>query len=513
MVRISGFYDFLRLNGGAARMLLMALVAVSAVSVQAQPPETIRKTSNAVSPEMLSASFADVAKRVEPAVVSIDTKGRMPEVTIRGDQEDRSRDLEDFIRRNLPPRPSYAVGSGFVVDPDGYILTNYHVVKDAERITVKLEDGSQFVAKVTGADEETDLAVLKIEAGRSLPYISFGNSDAAQIGDWVLAIGSPFGLVRTVTAGIISQTNRATPEGNPFQKFLQTDAAINRGNSGGPLVDMNSRVIGVNSQIATSTGDYNGIGFALPSNEAEYVYLQIRSYGKVKRGYLGVYLDSVGKEFADVYGLKEAKGAVITSVRNPQGAAANAGLIENDIILTVDGKEVINAQDLIGKIASIAPGQAVSVGIMREAGPNLVAKTLTVRLDERPGVDIAADDDPVPQKLGVKETKNEAPFGLSLEAHLADSGSDDNFKGRKGVIITRIDPGSFISEERSSAGDPVLGRGDLIERINRKPVSSLAEFKKVVDKLEPGDSVVLHVSSYDSRSGRSVPRIVQFTVK
>ncbi len=494
-------------------MLLMALVAVSAVSVQAQPPDTIRKTSGTTAPELLSGSFADVARRVEPAVVSIDTKGRMPEVTIRGDQEDRSRDLEDFIRRNLPPRPSYSVGSGFVVAPEGYVLTNYHVVKDAERITVKLQDGDEFIAKVVGADEETDLAVLKIDSGKSLPYISFGNSDAAQIGDWVLAIGSPFGLARTVTAGIISQTNRATPEGNPFQQFIQTDAAINRGNSGGPLVDMNGRVIGVNSQIATSTGDYNGIGFALPSNEAAYVYQQIRSFGKVKRGYLGVYLDSVGKEFAEVYGLKAAKGAVITSVRNPDGAAAKAGLTENDIILTVDGKEVVNAQDLIGKIASTAPGQAVSVGILRETGEKLVAKTLTVRLDERPGVDIAMEENPAPRNLGAKETRSENPFGLTLEVYTGEAEGDSNFKGRKGLLVTRIDPSSFIAEEKTSTGGPALTRGDLIERINRKPVGSLAAFRQAVDGLAAGDPVVLHVSSFDRSSGRAIPRIVQFTVK
>ena len=200
-------------------------------------------------------------------------------------------------------------------------MTNFHVVDDSSKITVSLPSGEEYIAKIIGTDEETDLAVLKIEAGRDLPFIKFGNSDKARVGDWVLAIGSPFGLTKTVTAGIISQTNRETPSGNAFQRFIQTDAAINRGNSGGPLVNMKGEVIGVNSQIATSTGDYNGIGFALPSNEASNVYKQILQNGKVRRGYLGVLLDSVKTEFAKVYDLPEAKGAIITEVRK-KGAAA-----------------------------------------------------------------------------------------------------------------------------------------------------------------------------------------------
>jgi serine protease Do len=512
MIRVSGLRS-LFMRGVAGRFLYASVMALFAASVQAQPPETIRKTSDRIGPEQLSASFAEVAKRVEPAVVSIDTKGKMPEVTIRGDQEGKSRDLEDFIKRNLPPRPAYAVGSGFIVDPSGYVLTNYHVVKDAERITVKLRDGDEFKAKVVGADEETDIAVLKIEAGRRLSYITFGNSDEARIGDWVLAIGSPFGLARTVTAGIISQTNRETPQGNPFQRFLQTDAAINRGNSGGPLVDMDGNVIGVNSQIATSTGDYNGIGFALPSNEAANVYRQIVSFGKVKRGYLGVYLDSVEKEFAKVYGLPQAKGAIITSVRNLKGAAAKAGLKENDIILTIDGKPVLNARDLISKVASTQPGQSIRVGFMRESGERLDARSVIVRLDERPRDDIGAGETDTPRRLPLSDRKERLPFGLTLEELAGKDAAERNLAGREGLLVIRIDPASFIVEERSSNGVPALERGDLIERINRKPVGDLASFRSTVNKLAPGDPVVLHVSTYDRRSGRVIPRVVQFTVK
>src|SRR4029079_13588688 len=265
-------------------------------------------------PEALSASFAEIARRVEPAVVNIETTQNQPEISEKDeDKEDQSSNpLIDMFRH--PRRPSRGIGSGFIINPKGYILTNHHVVEDAARITVGLQSGEKFRGTVVGVDPETDVAVIKIDAPKDLPTVTLGDSNAAQVGDWVLAMGSPFGLDQTVTAGIISKKERETPYFNVFQRFLQTDAAINRGNSGGPLVNMRGEVIGMNSQIATSTGDYNGIGFALPANETNFVYKQLISQGKVKRGYLGITLDSVHDEFAKVYGLQEAKGAIVTSV-------------------------------------------------------------------------------------------------------------------------------------------------------------------------------------------------------
>nr|MBA2620511.1 trypsin-like peptidase domain-containing protein [Acidobacteriota bacterium] len=217
-------------------LLFFAAVANSSFAQQVGGTEKIREL--AATPEKLSQSFAEIAKRVEPAVVNIDTKGKIPEITIKGDapSSGKSDDIMDFLRRQMPTRPSYAVGSGFIVDKTGYIMTNYHVVDDAARIVVKLQSGEEFTAKIVGFDEETDVAVLKINTGRELPFVALGNSDAAQVGDWVLAIGSPFGLAQSVTAGIVSQTKRESPY-NSFQKFIQTDASINRGNSGGPLLN------------------------------------------------------------------------------------------------------------------------------------------------------------------------------------------------------------------------------------------------------------------------------------
>src|SRR5919202_296443 len=254
-------------------------------------------------PEALSASFAEIARRVEPAVVNIDTKTNAPEISSRDqDKDDNSSNnpLLDLFRKQAR-RPSKGVGSGFIVDPKGYILTNKHVIEDASKIVIRLQSGEEYVGTVVGVDEETDVAVVKINVPRELPTVKLGDSNSVQVGDWVLAIGSPFGLDQTVTAGIISTKERSDPyRFTSFQQFLQTDAAINRGNSGGPLVNMRGEVIGINSQIATSTGDYNGIGFALPSNIASSVFKQLMASGKVRRGYLGVFLDSVKPEFARV---------------------------------------------------------------------------------------------------------------------------------------------------------------------------------------------------------------------
>src|SRR3981081_2928930 len=322
-------------------------------------------------PEALSASFVEIASRVEPAVVNIDTMQVSNDIA-ESDNEDKpdrtpSNPLYDMLRRQ-PPRPTRGVGSGFIIDPKGYVLTNNHVIDGATRITIGLLTGERFRGKVIGVDKETDLAIIKIDAARDLPVMKFGDSNVAQVGDWVLAIGSPFGLDQTVTAGIISKKERDSQNFTNFQRFLQTDAAINRGNSGGPLVNMHGEAIGVNSQIATLTGDYNGIGFALPSNEAKFVCEQILSGGKVKRGFLGVTLDSVRAEFARIYRLPEARGAIVADLSPDPGGpltpAAKAGLQINDVIVEFNGQPVQDSNDLIAKVAGAAGGQAGGVSFL-----------------------------------------------------------------------------------------------------------------------------------------------------
>lgn len=465
--------------------------------------------SISLAPETLSASFAEVARRVEPAVVNIDTKTNA-EASSAGRASQAQKDGEessilDYFRR---ARPSYSVGSGFIVDPKGYILTNYHVIEDTNKITVRLQSGEEYVAEVVGTDEETDVAVLKVNAGKELPSVRLGDSGKAQVGDWVLAIGSPFGLDQTVTAGIISQIGRETPYASSFQKFIQTDAAINRGNSGGPLVNMNGEVIGINSQIATSTGDYNGIGFALPSSEATYVYQQILQNGKVRRGYFGVTLDSVKSEFAKVYGLTDAKGAIITEVRDDKGGAAKAGLAENDVIVKFNGQAVTNAQDLIAKVSSTAPNQNVEVIYLREVNDKLEQRTATVMLGERPALREGRVLKPKAERI---EGRNAQQLGVTVIELTAQLATQNRLTGQKGVLVKDIDPNGIIADVKVPGRETAVKKNDLIVRINRTPVANMAEFSAVVDKLKTGDAVVLHVAGYDAAGRKIQTRIVQFT--
>lgn len=501
-----------RLSGLVQILFLTCSLAV--VMVSQTPPNGDRVTAPTVTPQQLSMSFAAATKMVEPAVVSIDTKGKVQGIASRGGTRPTDPgDLLDFLNR-MPRRPSYSVGSGFIVDKRGYIMTNKHVVEDSARINVKLDSGEEYLAKIVGVDEETDLAVLKIEAGRDLPVAKFGDSNKAQVGDWVIAIGSPFGLNRTVTAGIISQTQRSTPSTTLFQRFIQTDAAINRGNSGGPLVNMNGEVIGINSQIATTNGDFNGIGFALPSADAANVFEQILKNGKVRRGYLGVTLETVKPEYAKVYGMREAKGAIIMSVRGSNSSAAVAGLKSGDVIVGFNGKPVESAQDLIEKVSSTPPDQSVAVNYLRESGTSLERRTATLRLGERPVEERRAEDDPTPVKLPLdRKTEDPKPFGLTLVDVTPETASLYKLEGQKGILVKEINPESYIADVKVSTGNQALAEGDLIVRINRHPATDVKTFTGIVNAIKPGDAVVMHVLFFNPRERMVEPKIVQFTAQ
>jgi Do/DeqQ family serine protease len=471
-------------------------------------------------PEALSASFAEIARRVEPAVVNIETTQNQLEISEKDeDKEDQSSNnpLLDMFRRQRRS-PTRGVGSGFIVNPKGYILTNNHVIEDAARITVGLQSGEKYRGTVVGVDPETDVAVIKIDAPKDLPTVTLGDSNAAQVGDWVLAMGSPFGLDQTVTAGIISKKERETPFFNVFQRFLQTDAAINRGNSGGPLVNMRGEVIGMNSQIATSTGDYNGIGFALPANETSFVYKQLIEQGKVKRGYLGITLESVHDEFAKVYGLTEAKGAIIisvTPVENGQTTpASKAGLQPNDVIVEFENGPVLNAQDLIQRVASTPVGQQVTITFLRDVNGKLERKTVSVALSERPPSTTREWVAPVTSS-NPKSTDprgNALHLGITLGELTPQVLADRHLTGVQGLFVKDIDPNGLVAELRNASGTAALIEGDIINRINRTPVTALADFQRVLNGLKPGDPIVLHVTRVqpDVR-GRQFPLIIQFT--
>src|SRR4030095_16119098 len=470
-------------------------------------------------PEALSASFAEIARRVEPAVVNIETTQPQPELSDKDeDKEDESNPLLDMFRRQR--RPTRGVGSGFIVSAEVYILTNYHVIEDANRITVGLQSGEKYRGTVKGVDSETDVAVIKIDAPRPLPTVTLGDSNAAQVGDWVLAMGSPFGLDQTVTAGIISKKERESPYFNVFQRFLQTDAAINRGNSGGPLVNMRGEVIGMNSQIATSTGDYNGIGFALPANETNFVYKQLVAQGKVKRGFLGINLDSVHDEFAKVYGLSEAKGAIVTSVSPTDNGlptpAAKAGLQPNDIIVEFEGAQIANSPDLIQRVASTAVGQAATLVYLRDVDGKLEKQTATVVLSERPPSALRDWVEPT-TKPNAKDTDpkgNALHLGITLAELTPQLVAEKHLNGVHGLFVKEIDPSGLVAEVRvPPTNAPALSEGDIINRINRIPVNTLADFQRVLSGLKAGDPIVLNVTTVrrDTKGERLQPIIVQFT--
>lgn len=463
-------------------------------------------------PESMSATFAEISKRVEPAVVNIDTK-MAGETARRGegsiDEEKLPKELLDLLRQQRR-RPVFGVGSGFIVDADGYVITNRHVVEDASRIMVRLQNGEEYRGMVVGTDEETDLAVVKIKSSKPFPTVKFGDSSSVEVGDWVLAIGSPFGLDQTVTAGIISKLQRETPQFTSFQKFLQTDAAINRGNSGGPLVNMRGEVIGVNSQIATTTGDYNGIGFALPSNEAALVYQKIRAEGKVRRGYLGINPETVKSEFAKVYGLQEAKGAIVANISDPSGPAAKAGIEVGDVIIEIGGQQIQNAQELISKIASLPVGQNVAITALRETNGKLERRTFNVMLGERPPMTTQAPDEEKPAKSNEKKPAT-LKLGLTLSEITPQVATTNNLKDVRGVLVKDVDPNGVAADVRQSNGGPAFFSNDVITRINRVKIASLADFEKVTKDLKEGDPVVVNVVRYDGRGGRLVHRIVQFT--
>jgi len=501
-----------------AVVCLVAGIGVGAM-LSGRPTVAQNEMQIARAPEALSASFAEIARRVEPAVVNIETISTSPEFVEKDseDKDDQTNPLLDMFRRQSR-RPSRGVGSGFIVSPKGYILTNEHVIEGSSRIIIGLQSGEKYRGRVVGVDDETDVAVVKIDAPHDLPTVTLGDSNAAQVGDWVLAMGSPFGLDQTVTAGIISKKERETPGSlSNFQRFLQTDAAINRGNSGGPLVNMRGEVIGINSQIATSTGDYNGIGFALPATEANFVYRQIVSGGKVRRGYLGVTLESVKDEFAKVYGLPEAKGAIVMDVYQSKDdqptPAAKAGMQSNDIITEFNGQSIANAQELIQKVAGSPVGESAGFTFLRDREGKWEKHTANVVLGERPPPLAPENDDPAPPKAKESsERKANAPrLGVTLTELTPQLTIEKRLTGVRGLYLKEVDPNGLAAEVRIPGGLPALNEGDVITRINRANVTTLAEFQRVVNGLKPGDPVVLLVSRYVPSLKRVTNRLVQFS--
>ena len=419
-------------------------------------------------------SFADLASQLLPTVVNIattqtlkgvDTKTKLPDIPPGSPLEDL---FKDFLgpNRNLP-RHVTSLGSGFIIDPSGLIVTNNHVIEDADEITVTLNDGRSLPAKLIGRDDKTDLALLKVKSSTPLPAAHFGNSDKARIGDWVIAIGNPFGLGSTVTAGIVSARNRDISSG-PYDEFIQTDAPINRGNSGGPLFDMDGNIVGVNSAIFSPTGGSVGIGFSIPSNLVREVIDQLRKYGTIRRGWLGVRIQQVTSDIAEGLGLPTASGALVAEV-TPNGPAAKAGIRNGDLVTTFDGKPITDSRSLPRVVADTPIGKVVNVDVLRK-GQKQTFRVTVAKLDDgsKPVVKASA---PPPQKPKSKVSQ----LGLSLGA--LDDAARAKFKlGKdvKGVLVTGVDPDS-------TAGEKNVHAGDVIVEVQNQPVRTPDDVMKRVD--------------------------------
>jgi serine protease Do len=438
------------------------------------------------SPRQLASEFTGLAKQVEPSVVHI----RTDYLAGPGDEEDdQSEEWQKFFQgphKGVPPRAfrRESSGSGFIVDSSGFILTNYHVVERADHIRVTLphQPGSEFRARLVGFDKETDLAVIKVDPKGPLPALAFGNSDSVQVGDWAVAIGSPFGLEATVTAGIVSATGRDLEDARQFQKFIQTDAAINPGNSGGPLLNIRGEVIGINTAIATENGGYQGIGFAMPANVAVHVYNQLVKTGKVQRGSIGVGWDKRTQPVTlKAFGYQS--GLLVERVE-PGGPAEKAGIQAEDILLELDGKPVKDGDELVARISVLPIGSEVTARIDR-GGTQLSKK---VKIEDRNEVfkndPRFADDSGTPPKAPAPTRAKPSLFGLGIRP--LSSGRLASARIESGMEVIRVEPNSFAEEIG-------LAQGDILVAVNRQPIRSVADITQLQSKLRPGDPVAFRV--------------------
>jgi serine protease Do len=431
-------------------------------------------------------AFSEIANSVSPFVVNISTTK-----VVKRDSPSFFEDFFDTFREyNLPKKwKEQNLGSGVIVSKEGFIVTNYHVVEKAEEIRVILYDKRSFRGEVVGFDQKTDIALIKISA-TDLPTLLWGDSDKLRVGEFVLAIGNPFGLSHTVTMGIVSAIGRVSVGISDYEDFIQTDAAINPGNSGGPLVNIKGEVIGINTAIFSRTGGYQGIGFAVPSNLVQSIVDQLVKYGKVMRGWLGITIQNLTAELSQKFNLKDTNGALVTEIL--KGSPADkAGLVRGDVITEFNGKKVADADNLRNMIAQSNVGSQVLIKMYR-AGKEYQLNAPITEYPREPGSTLETAPPPTEAKrealsgIEVVELTKEIARQLGLE------------KDEKGVVIERIEPGSSADEAR-------LRRGDVIQEIERMKITSVKDFNKIASNIKPGDTVLLLIS----RSGRKIYIVIK----
>jgi serine protease Do len=412
--------------------------------------------------------FISLAKKLGPSVVNVSTS------RVRGTERNTPAPFggndpaEEFWQRffggRTPrgPQRQRGVGSGFIVDGDGTILTNYHVIDGAQKLSVTLDDGKSYEAKVIGRDQKSDIAVIKIEAGRSLPAAPLGDSDQLEVGEWVMAIGKPFGLDQTVTSGIVSAKGRNIGQG-PYDNFIQTDASINPGNSGGPLLNLRGEVVGINTAIFSQSGGNIGIGFAIPSNSVKELLPQLRDKGKVVRGFIGVSVQKVSPEIAESLGINPARGALVADLVKA-GPAERAGVKTGDVIVEFDRRPIKDSADLPQQVARVVPGAAVQIKVIRDGKE----ATLSLTIGEMKETEVAA-------------AAQEGELGLTVQPLTPELAETLGLERSAGLVISAVKPGSAADE----AG---LRSGDVLVEINRQPVNNLADYNREIadnDKAKP----------------------------
>lgn len=466
----------------ALSAMLFGLLFVLAVALSTHP-------ANARSaPE----SFADLAERLLPAVVNISSsqvvrstqRQEIPQAPPGSPFEDFFKEFFDRNQQEGTPRRASSLGSGFIIDKSGFVVTNNHVIADADEITVILQDDSRHEATLIGRDPKTDLALLKIEVDRDLPFVKWGDSAVARVGDWVVAIGNPFGLGGTVTAGIISARQRHINQG-PYDSFLQTDASINRGNSGGPLFNMDGKVIGVNTAIFSPTGGSVGVGFSIPSSIAQRVVTQLREFGRTKRGWLGVRIQSVTDEIAESLGLDKASGALVADVTT-DGPAQASKIEVGDVILKFDGKIVEQMRDLPRIVAETEIGKPVKVDVWRKGKRRVINVVVGELEEERP---VLASTGPSGQAIEPEEAEIDS-LGVSVTAITDEMRKQFNVSDDvRGVLVTGV-------TAESGAAEKGLRRGDVIVEVNQEEVSSPGQIAAKVSEAVDNDrrSVLLLVN-------------------
>ena len=438
----------------------------------AQAPQPLTRTDRLP-------SFAAIAKASMPAVVNIATTQKVqwrhrrspfPSPEPFGGEDPFEEFFRRFFGNQPPPSQQRSLGSGFIISKDGYIVTNNHVVGDADQITVRLSDNEEYKAKVIGADEKTDVALIKIDASHSLPTLPLGNSADLQVGDWVLAIGNPFGLQETVTAGIVSALGRTIGAG-PYDDFIQTDASINPGNSGGPLLNEKGEVVGMNTAIFSQSGGNIGIGFAIPIDLAKTIVSQLKKEGKVTRAWLGVTIQEVTREISKSFGLKEPTGALIADVVK-NGPADKAGLKRGDIITAFAGSEIKDSHDLPVLVAQTPVGERVDITVLRDGKK----RTFTAKLEEL-----------TEQRAAAEGTESEEQWGMTVANLSPDVVRRFQLdRDQEGVAITDVEDGS----PASLAG---IQPGDVIEEVNRQPVKSVDDFRKALSEAKERNTLLLLV--------------------